>query len=153
MYYEGGFMGGIIASNFPQLKPIEDFDAFLFPAFNNTYGAAVVGGGDLLAAFADRDEVAQLIKWMAGKEGNTLWARTGAVVSPNKNVDLSVYSPLGKIDAAQVAGAKIFVFDGSDMAPPAVANQMGTSLQDFISNPNNLMTVLQDIENVARKSY
>jgi hypothetical protein len=39
------------------------------------------------------------------------------------------------------------------MTPPAVANQMGTGLQDFISNPDKLMTVLQDIENVARKSY
>jgi len=153
MYYEGGFMGGIIAKNFPDLKPVDDFNAFIFPAFNDQFGTPVVGGGDLLAAFANRPEVAELVKWMAGVEGNTLWAKTGAVVSPNKNVDLSVYSPLGKIDAAQVAGAKIFVFDGSDLTPPAVSDAMGKGLQDFVANPDKAKTIMQDIENVAAKSY
>ena len=54
MYYEGGFIGGIIAADFPDLKPIDDFNAFLFPQFGDEYGAPVVGGGDLLVAFADR---------------------------------------------------------------------------------------------------
>lgn len=153
MYYEGGFMGGIIASNFPDLKPVDDFNAFLFPAANEMYGAPVMGGGDLIAAFADRPEVAELLKWMAGVEGNTLWAQTGAVVSPNKNVDLSVYSPLGAIDAAQVAGAEVLVFDGSDLMPSAASSAMGTSLQDFVANPDNVQQVMQDIEDAAATSY
>jgi alpha-glucoside transport system substrate-binding protein len=153
MYYEGGFMGGIIHSNFPDLKPGTDFDAFIFPAFNDQYGAPITIGGDLLAAFANRPEVAQFVKWMAGTKGNTLWAKTGSAVSPNKNVPLSTYDALGAIDARELVGAKISVFDGSDQTPPAVAQQMGTSLQDFISNPSKLQTVLQDIENVAKKSY
>ena len=77
MYYEGGFMGGIIANNFPSLTPGEDFNAFLFPKFNDTWGAPVVGGGDLLAAFADRPEVADFVRFMAGEEANTIWAETG----------------------------------------------------------------------------
>ena len=75
MYYEGGFMGGIIANNFPDLVPGEDFKAFLFPKFNDTYGAPVVGGGDLLAAFADRPEVAAFMKFAAGVEANTIWGQ------------------------------------------------------------------------------
>ena len=90
MYYEGGFMGGIIANNFPSLTPGEDFNAFLFPKFNDTWGAPVVGGGDLLAAFADRPEVADFVRFMVGEEANTIWAETGFIVSPNRNVDLSV---------------------------------------------------------------
>jgi hypothetical protein len=54
----------------------------------------------------------------AGEEANTIWAKTGAIVSPNKNVDLSVYNAVAAMDAAQVAKANIFVFDGSDLAPP-----------------------------------
>lgn len=154
MYYEGGFMGGIIAGNFPDLTPIDDYTAFLFPKVNDDWGAPVVGGGDLLAAFANRPEVAELVKWMAGTEGNTLWAGTGAVVSPNKNVDLSVYSPLGALDANQVANATIFVFDGSDLAPSAVGGDaMFIGLQDFINNPDDMMTILQQIEDVASTSY
>lgn len=155
MYYEGGFMGGIIAANFPDLVPVTDFNAFLFPALNAEQGAPVVGGGDLLAAFADRPEVAALVAWMAGTEGNTLWASapTGAVVSPNMNVDLSVYSPIAAIDAAQVANASAFVFDGSDLMPSAVAEAFGIALQDFIANPGDAANIFAGLEVTAAANY
>lgn len=154
MYYEGGFIGGIVAGNFPDLVPVEDFTAFLFPAFNEEFGAPVVGGGDLLVAFSDRPEVAALVEWMAGTEGNTLWAGTGAIVSPNKNVDLSVYTPLAALDAEQVANASVFVFDGSDLAPSAVGGDaMFVALQDFIANPDDLANILQGLEDAAASAY
>jgi hypothetical protein len=91
---------------------------------------------------------------MAGVEGNTLWAGTGAIVSPNKNVDLSVYSPLGAIDANQVANASAFVFDGSDLAPSAVGGDaMSTALQNFIADPGSLMDQLEYLEEVASTAY
>jgi alpha-glucoside transport system substrate-binding protein len=154
MYYEGGFIGGIINSNFPELAPVDDYNAFLFPQFSDDMGAPVVGGGDLLVAFADRPEVGELVKWMAGTEGNTLWAGTGAIVSPNKNVDLGVYSPLGAIDAQQVANASIFVFDGSDLAPTAVGGDaMFVQLQNFIANPDDIQSVQDALETAAQAAY
>jgi len=153
MYYEGGFIGGILAKNFPDLKPVDDFNAFLFPQASDEFGAPVVGGGDLIAAFKDTPEAAELMKWMAGVEGNTLWAKTNAIVSPNKNVDLGVYTPLGKIDAAQVSGASVLVFDGSDLMPGAASDAMGTGLQDFIKNPDDAAKIQQTIEDAAAASY
>ncbi len=153
MYYEGGFMGGIISNNFPDLTPVDDFNAFLFPAANEEFGAPVVGGGDFLVAFSDRPEVAELIAWMAGEEGNTLWAGTGAIVSPNLNVAMDVYSPLAAIDAGQVANASAFVFDGSDLMPSAAGSAFGTALQDFIAEPEALEDLLQDVEDAAATSY
>jgi alpha-glucoside transport system substrate-binding protein len=154
MYYEGGFIGGIINSNFPDLTPIDDYNAFLFPVVDEAIGAPVVGGGDLLVAFADRPEVAELVAWMAGVEGNTLWAGTGAIVSPNMNVDLGVYSPLGAIDADQVANASAFVFDGSDLAPSALGGDaMFVALQEFIADPSSLMEQLEYLEDTAAANY
>lgn len=154
LYYEGGFIGGIIAQNFPDLVAGEDFNAFLFPAFNDMYGAPVVGGGDLLAAFADRPEVSDFIVWMASTEANELWAGTGAVVSPNKNVSLDVYDTLGAIDAGQVANASSFVFDGSDLAPSAVGGDaLFLALQDFLADPNDMTAILEELEAVADNSY
>jgi ABC-type glycerol-3-phosphate transport system substrate-binding protein len=153
MYFEGGFMGGIIAGNFPELTPVEDFSAFMFPSINEEYGYPVVGGGDLLVAFSDRPEVAELIAWMAGEEGNSLWAATGAIVSPNVNVSLDVYSPLASLDAEQVAGAQTFVFDGSDLTPSAVSQAMGEMLQGYIADPDSLMDSLQYVEDIAAASY
>ena len=154
MYYEGGFMGGIIASNFPELTPVEDFNAFLFPALNDEWGAPVVGGGDLLVAFADRPEVAEFLAFSAGTEANTIWAETGFIVSPNKNVDLGVYSPLGAIDASQVVNASTFVFDGSDLAPTALGSDaLFVALQDFLAEPDEMMEILERLEEVASRAY
>jgi len=153
LYYEGGFMGSIIAQNFPKLTPVTDFNAFMFPAFDSKIGTPDEIGGDLLAAFADRPEVREFVKWMAGTDGNTLWAKTGAIVSPNKNVPLSTYSPLGAIDAGQVAGATVSVFDGSDQMPPDASQAMSTGLQDFIRNPDNMAKIQQTIEDAAAKAY
>jgi hypothetical protein len=75
------------------------------------------------------------------------------VVSPNKNVDLSVYSALGAIDAGQVSGAKVFVFDGSDLMPSAASSAMGTGLQGFVKDPSTMDKVMQDIEDAAASSY
>ena len=154
MYYEGGFMGGIIANNFPSLEPGKDFQAFLFPKFNDTFGAPVVGGGDLMAAFADRPEVREFMRFLASVEANTIWAETGFVVSPNKNVDFGVYSTLGAIDASQVVNASTFVFDGSDLAPSAVGGDaMFLALQDFLAEPDRMMAILEELEAVAARSY
>ena len=154
MYYEGGFMGGIIANNFPSLIPGEDFNAFLFPQFNDTWGAPVVGGGDLLAAFTDRPEVADFVRFMAGEEANTIWAETGFIVSPNRNVDLSVYNSIGRIDAAQVVNASAFVFDGSDLAPSAVGGDaMFIALQDYLAEPDDMMRILRELQEVADRAY
>ncbi len=153
MYFEGGFIGGIIANNFPELTPIDDFSAFMFPSINEEVGYPVIGGGDLLVAFSDRPEVAELIEWMAGVEGNTLWAETGAIVSPNMNVGLDVYSPLGALDAEQVAGAEAFVFDGSDLMPSAASQAFTEMLQGYIASPDDLEGQLQFLEDVASTSY
>ncbi len=154
MYYEGGFMGGIIAKNFPSLQPVEDFNAFPFPRIDERWGTPVVGGGDLLVAFADRHEVAEFLRFSAGTEANTIWAETGFIVSPNKNVDLSVYSPLGRIGAAQIVNAGIFVFDGSDLAPTALGSDaLFIGLQDFVAEPERMMDVLTELESVAARVY
>ena len=58
------------------------------------------------------------------------------------------------MDAAQVAEASGFVFDGSDLAPSAVGGDaMFVALQDFLAEPGDLMQILEDLEAVAARSY
>jgi len=69
---------------------------------------------------------------MTTADSGTIWAGTGAIISPVKAVDASVYpNALAKKEAAQVAGASAVVYDGSDTLP-AGAPDMGAMLQDAI---------------------
>lgn len=156
MYYEGGFMSSFAESNFPNLICGEDYAFFEFPEINPEWGKPVVGGGDLAVVFVDRPEVRELIRFLASEEANTIWASAerGPVVSPNKNVALDVYSPCKALEAAQLTQAETFVFDGSDLAPPAVGGDaMFTALQDFVDDPGRLDEDLEFLEQVADQSY
>jgi alpha-glucoside transport system substrate-binding protein len=157
LYYEGGFMSSFAEQNFPKLVGGKDYDFFDFPAIDPQFGKPVVGGGDLAVAFTKGPEIAKLMQWLAGKQGNTIWAsaKKGSVVSPNKQVSLSVYPTVLKAkEAKQLTQAAIFVFDGSDMAPAAVGGDAEfTALQRIIKDPNNYMDALNFLEDVAARSY
>ena len=76
------------------------------------------------------------------------------IISQNKNVPLSVYDECIGKEAAQIGGATIAVFDGSDMAPPAVGGDaMFVGLQDFVAEPDSVNDVLEFIEDAADNSY
>lgn len=156
LYYEGGFMSSFAKQNFPKLVPGKDYDFFEFPSIDPQYGKPVVGGGDLAVVFTSSPEVTKMMRWLAGKQGNTIWAsaKKGAVVSPNKQVSLSVYPVLTAKEAKQLTQAAIFVFDGSDLAPAAVGGDAEfTALQNIIKDPENYMDALNTLEEVAARSY
>ena len=156
LYYEGGFMSSFAKQNFPKLAAGKDYDFFEFPSIDPQYGKPVVGGGDLAVVFASSPEVTKLMRWLAGKQGNTIWAsaKKGAVVSPNKQVSLSVYPVLTAKEAKQLTQAAIFVFDGSDLAPAAVGGDAEfVALQNIIKDPENYMDALNTLEEVAARSY
>jgi len=95
------------------------------------------------------------MRFLAGKEANTIWAsaKKGAVVSPNKNVDLSVYPLLTSKEARQLTQATSFVFDGSDLAPPAVGGDAEfVALQRILKNPDKYMEALNYLEVLPRNA-
>ncbi len=156
MYFEGGFMSSFAEQNFPKLVGGKDYSFFAFPEIDPKWGKPVVGGGDLAIVFEDRPNVRELIRFLASKEANTIWAtaKKGAVVSPNKNVPLNVYPVLKGLEAAQVTQAESFVFDGSDLSPSAIGGDaMRIALQNFITDPGKLNGILKTLEAAAERAY
>jgi len=133
LYYEGGFVGGIATGQTNKnLKIGETIDWFSFPTFGGAGDTAAEIGGDEIAALTTNPGVKEFIQYMTTVDSGTVWAGTGAIISPVKAVDASVYpNDLAKKEAAQVAGASAVVYDGSDTIP-AGAPDMGAMLQDAI---------------------
>ena len=157
MYYEGGFMGNFARDNFPDLVPGEDYSFFTFPSVDPAYGKPVVGGGDFAVAFADDESTALVMGCFASAEANTVWASQvlGNRITPHRGVPADTHAdPLTRLEAAGIAGADIFVFDGSDLAPGAVGGDaMFTGLQDLIGDPSDIAGVLDFIETAADAAY
>jgi hypothetical protein len=132
VYYEGGFVGGIATGQTnTSLKPGETIDWFDFPAISGNKSVTI--GGDVIAAFTTRPGVKEFIQFMTTPDSGSVWAGTGAIISPVKSVPASAYpNDLAKREAAQVANASAVRFDGSDLLPSGGGDDMGAALQDAI---------------------
>jgi alpha-glucoside transport system substrate-binding protein len=132
IYYEGGFVGGIATGQTnTALKVGETIDWFDFPSINNNKSVTI--GGDVIAAFTNKPGVKEFIQYMTTQDSGSVWAGTGAIISPIKSVPASAYpNDLAKREAAQVANASAVRFDGSDLLPSGGGDDMGAALQDVL---------------------
>jgi alpha-glucoside transport system substrate-binding protein len=133
VFYEGGFVGGIaIGQTNKDLKPGETIDWFPFPSFG---GANVTTfGGDVIGALTDTPQAKAFLQYMITPEANTVWASTGAIVSPNKGVGTDKYpNDLVVREAKSLTEAEAIRYDGSDLLPAGIqGEQMGALLQRAI---------------------
>lgn len=155
LYMEGGFVGGIALGDVnPKLKPGVTIQLAPFPTINPAFGSPVIGGGDLASAFVDNAEVRKLLRYLSSAAAGKIWVSTGAIVSPNKLVPPNAYpNVLVRAEAKQVAGAKVFRFDGSDLLPGALGEEWGTLLQKVIQKPGDIGTLLSAFQKEAAREF
>jgi alpha-glucoside transport system substrate-binding protein len=120
-----------IANFFPEPLPREDAAFFNFPAIDTSLPSAAMGGGELAMVFNNRPEVKAALVSYASPEWQCIQASPAGHgvpgierISANANTPNDCYeSDTVKLQAEAVAaalGANGFVFDASDLMPPAV---------------------------------
>ena len=134
IYYEGGFVGGIATGQVNKaLVPGTTIDWTDFPSLGGPDTNPVTIGGDVIAALTDKPCVKEFITFMTTADSGNTWAATGAIISPIKAVSTDTYpTDLVKREAAQVTGASVVKFDGSDLLP-AGSPDLGAELQKAIA--------------------
>src|SRR5439155_1141904 len=102
IYYEGGFVGGIATGQTnTALKVGDTIDWFDFPSISGNKGVTI--GGDVIAAFTNKPGVKEFLQYMTTADAGSVWAGTGAVISPVKSVPATAYpNELAKREAAHV---------------------------------------------------
>ena len=142
------------AANWPEGTNVaEDGDvwAFYLPAMT-TDERPVLGGGEFVAAFADRPEVKAFQTYLASVESADERAQTcgsGGCVTANTNADPELLTnPIDKLSAEQLTDENAtFRFDGSDLMPGAVgAGTFWKGMTDWIIGQGDQQT-LDYIEN------
>lgn len=128
-----------------------DAYAFYLPAMDDAVAPQpVVGGGEFVAAFADRPEVAAVQTYLASPEFATSKASLGTWVSANSGVPLDTYAE-GSIDqlSAQYLTdlTGTFRFDASDLMPAAVgAGAEWTEMTAWFAEDKPTAEVLKAID-------
>ena len=154
LHRQATFIQSFILKANPDLKPVEDYDIFVFPPISPVFGNPLLGAGDLIGVFNDTPEAKQLADYLASAEAQEIWCGTLGKLGINKNVDPAVYpDPITARAAGMLAGAETFRFDGSDLMPAAVGSgTFWSGVLDYISGIP-LDTVLEAIEASAVDAY
>jgi alpha-glucoside transport system substrate-binding protein len=147
------------AANWPEgtkVAPDGDVWAFYLPSKDETT-KPVLGGGEFVAAFADRPEVKAFQTYLSSVEWANERAKTcgsGGCVTANKNADPNLLTnPVDKLSAEALTDkAATFRFDGSDLMPGAVgAGTFWKGMVNWITGQDD-KTTLDYIENSWPKS-
>ncbi|MFJ9025504.1 ABC transporter substrate-binding protein [Streptomyces sp. NPDC102259] len=155
MVYEGDFVQVNIADT--KSKVGTDAKVFPFPKVGDT--APVVSGGDAAVILKDSKGAQALAIFLASPDAAEIQAKLGGYLSPNKNVDVSVYpnEVQQTIAKALVAAGDDFRFDMSDQAPQAFGGTPGKGewkdLQDFLKNPTDVAGTQAKLESDAAAAY
>ena len=151
MYYEGGFVGGIITGQVNKAAKLGvDADWFDFPSINGNNGVTI--GGDVIAALTTKPGVKEFLQYMTTPESGEVWAKTGAIISPIKSVSPDAYpNDTVKKEAAQVANASAVRFDGSDLLPSG-APDLGALLQNALKG-QDMAPQLQQFQTKVKDAW
>jgi alpha-glucoside transport system substrate-binding protein len=141
--------GNFITSFFPAgTEAGVDYDFFYLPGVDPQYGKPVLVAGDIMAAFADRDEVKAVMDYFTTGASVEGWVKAGGAISPHQDSSLDWYT--NEVDrgvAEIILNADSVRFDGSDLMPGAVGSgSFWKSMTDYISGTVDLDTALAEID-------
>lgn len=154
MDYLGDFTEGFITAQFPNLVAGEDFSFYPFPVINTAYQNAITGGADLVVAFKDTPAVRSLVEYLSTAAAQDIWVKRGGFTSVNNKVPLSDYPDVVSQNAVkQLSSAAIFRFSQDDSMPAPVENAYWAAVLSYLQNPDQLDSILQNVESVAVANY
>ncbi len=154
MDYLGDFAAGFISTQFPSLVAGADYNFYPFPVISSAYQNAVTGGADLVVAFKDTPAVRSLVTYLSTAGAQAIWVKRGGFTSVNNKVPLSDYPNIVTQNAAkQLSSAAIFRFSQDDAMPAPVENAFWAGVLNYLQNPDQLDSILQNIESVAVANY
>jgi len=152
MHRQASFYAANWESAAPGTTVAEDGDVFAFYLPSMAEGERpVLGGGEFVASFSDRPEVAAFQAFLVSPEWNNakIEASGPGWVSANSGQDTSLYaSPIDKLSAEILADPDaVFRFDGSDLMPGEVgSNSFWTEMTNWLASDKPDAEVLDAIE-------
>jgi len=140
-----------IGNQFPEgttKGPDGQVNAFFLPMVNEDDPKAMLGGGELIAAFTDRPEVAAVAAYLTSADYANERLKLGNWLTPNKAADISLITdPLELQFATLLAESDVFRFDGSDLMPgPVGAGSFWSEMVEWVVDAQDTATTLDNIE-------
>ena len=152
LHHQASFITGFFEDNFPDVAVAgETYDFFPMPGIEFE---GVTTGGDLFGMFNDTPQARSLIQYLTTPEAQQIWVERGGAISPNKEVPVDAYPDETSQRFAQILlDAETTRFDASDLMPSAMNEAFFGAVLDYVQNPENLDSILADLDTVQADAY
>ena len=134
-----------------------DYDFFEFPTVKDGVPRAAVGPVDglVISANAKNAEGAEkLLEFMISKpDVQAKWASIQGALSANVNVDAKSYTPVMQHALDVVKNAQAFAFNYDLATPPPVAEVGLSAFAQFIDNPGDVKSILDQTQAAAAAAF
>jgi multiple sugar transport system substrate-binding protein/raffinose/stachyose/melibiose transport system substrate-binding protein len=135
------------------LEPVTNYDFFPFPAIDEGVPNAVVGpvDGFVMSANPAHPISAQnlLAYLITNTDAQAIWAVGQGALSPNVNVDPSIYNDVMSRAADTVAAAETFAFNYDLATTPPMAEGGLDLFAKFMNDPSGYQGYLEETQAVA----
>lgn len=155
-HHQASFITSFFVKDNPALVAGTDYNFFLEPDINTQFAGAVTGGGDSLAMFNDTPQAKALMQYLVTPQAQAIWPaiKGSGAISGSKSVATSIYpDDITKAAAQDLASAKIFRFDGSDLMPAAMGTAFLQAIEDFTKDQTKLDSILTSLDAVQQSAY
>ncbi len=154
LHHQATFITDFFTKNTPTVKPVDDFNFFIFPDINPQYSGTIEVVGDSLSMYKDTPQGRALIKYLTSPEAQSIWVHRGGKLAVNKRVPLDVYpDDLAKNAGQIMANAKVVRFDASDQMPSAMNDAFWKAILDYVQNPGDLDSILANLDSIQKDAY
>jgi alpha-glucoside transport system substrate-binding protein len=152
LHHQASFITSFFEENQPDVAESgTTYDFFMFPEIEYN---GVVAGGDLFGMFNDTPQARSLMQWLVTPEAQQIWVEIGGALSPNKGVSLDAYpDEISSRLAEGLVSAEEVVFDASDLMPTEMNAAFWSAVLDYVQNPDNLDSILENLDAVQEDSY
>ena len=134
-----------------------DYDFFPFPTIDEGVANAVVGPVDglLISANAQNRENAEALAtfMLTDVESQATWAQAQGALSPNVNVDPSIYTSVMTRALEAVNAAEVFAFNYDLATTPPVAEVGLNMFQQFMDDPSAYADILDQAQAAAAEAF
>jgi alpha-glucoside transport system substrate-binding protein len=147
------YLQASFAENFlpPGTSAGTDTDVFPFPSESGQV-PELIGGGEMVAAFADRPEVREVVRFLLGPDfGAEMTDPATGFLLANRRFDLDNYTPFERRQAELLQAAlsaDAYRFDASDLMPPQIgADRFWDAMVDYVrEGPDSLDRILAELD-------
>lgn len=146
------FMTNFFLEDYPNLKPVEDFNFVPPPSYNSQFDGNIEFFFDSFVMYNDTPQARALMNYLATAEAQQIFVDAGGTLAANKKVT-KFPDPVFQRASEVVSGATKLLVDGSDNMPAEMRTAFYKGILDFTKDQSKLNSILANLDQVQASAY